>query len=119
MNAINDSIFLSCKIPDEAGILQPLYVLPDSGNRAKCLLRQDIFKQLFPNGKLNPVEDRITTAKKGDYLEILGQTEKKVEFQFANGKYRYTCRPLVVKKIQLPCLFSAHDLNKMKMVMNH
>ena len=119
MNAINDSIFLSCKIPDEAGILQPLYVLPDSGNRAKCLLRQDIFKQLFPNGKLNPVEDRITTAKKGDYLEILGQTEKKVEFQFANGKYRYTCRPLVVKKIQLPCLFSAHDLNKMKMVTNH
>ena len=96
-----------------------MYVLPDSGNRAKCLLRQDIFKQLFPNGKLIPVEDRITTAKKGDYLDILGQSERKLEFQFANGKYKYTCRPFIVKKIQLPCLFSAHDLNKMKMIMNH
>ena len=119
INSINDNIFLSCEIPDEAGILQPLYVLPDSGNRAKCLMRHDVFKKLFPNGKLIPVEDKITTAKKGDYLEIMGQSEKKVLFQFANRKYSYTCRPFVVKKIQLPCLLSAHDLNRMKMIMNH
>ena len=58
--------------------------MPDSGNRAKCLLKFEIFQKLYPRGKLLPVKDKITTAKKGDYLEIMGQTEDEIELQINN-----------------------------------
>ena len=119
LNSTDDKIFLKCKITNEIGELKPFYVLPDSGNRARCILRFDIFQKLYPNGKLIPIEEKITTAKKGDYLEIMGQTENQVEFWFANQQYGYKCRPFVVKKLQLPCLLSAHDMSQMKMIVDH
>lgn len=119
LNTVNDSIFLSCKVADEEGKLRAFYVLPDSGNRARCLLRYDIFRKLHPNAKLIPVEDKITTAKKGDYLEIMGQSEISVRLYFAKEQYLYTCRPFIVKKLQLPCLLSAHDMRQMQMIVDH
>jgi len=122
VNLIKNSqepIFLRTIIYNENNEKVTLHVLPDSGNRAKCIMQQDIFKALYPNSELVPVEDKITTAKKNDFLEIVGTPKKPIKFYLANGNFIYNTRPLIAKRLQLPCLFSAHDLEQMKMKIDY
>ena len=113
INAHNDNLFLHAQVKDGNNKDQDLMVLPDGGNRAKCILRYDIYQKLFPNQPLKPVDDVITTAKQQDRIEIVGTPEKKIDFILANGRFKYSTRPLVVKNLTLPCLFSAFDLQRM------
>jgi len=87
--------------------------LPDSGNRAMCLLRKDILDKIMPGATLKKVNSVITTAKKGDVIKIVGKVVKPIEFCIGNN-YLYKCKPLIVENLQLPCLLSARDLIKMK-----
>lgn len=90
-----------------------IYILPDGGNRAKCILRDDIFFKLYPKGELEPVEDTVTTAVRGGTIQLLGTSKEPVEFFFANHRYFYKTKPLIVKNFVLPCLLSATDLKNM------
>ena len=65
INAHNDNLFLHAQVKDGNNKDQDLMVLPDGGNRAKCILRYDIYQKLFPDQPLRPVDD-ITTAKQQD-----------------------------------------------------
>jgi hypothetical protein len=94
-------------------------VLPDSGNRAKCIVSYEIYKKLFPNGKLEPYEEKISTAKPNNFLDIIGRSKSKLTFLFARRNVEYTVRPLIAKRLQLPCLLSTHDLEKLKMQVNY
>jgi hypothetical protein len=110
-----DAIFLKTEVEGEDGKLHTIFSLPDSGNRAKCIFQHKVFIQLFPNVSIEPYNERITTAKKNEFLDIVGRSNKKIKMFFADKKFLYTLRPLISRKIQLPCLLSAHDLQQMKM----
>lgn len=122
VNLIKNSqepIFLRTILYDENNQKIILHVLPDSGNRAKCIMQYNTFKELYPNLELEPVEDKITTAKKNDFLEIIGTPKKPIKFFIANENFVYNTRPLIAKRLQLPCLFSAHDMEQMKMKIDY
>jgi hypothetical protein len=63
INAYNDNIILHTQVKDSNNKEQNLMVLPDAGNRAKCILRYDIYQKLFQNQLLRLVNDVITIAK--------------------------------------------------------
>jgi len=104
----SDHLFLKCNING-----QEVYVLPDSGNRARCVLDYKLFKRLFPKAAIEPCYDRITTAKKNDVLKVVGIPRQPISLKFANNKYIYNVRPLLARQLQLPCLLSASDMSKM------
>jgi hypothetical protein len=49
--------------------------------------------------------EKITTAKKNDFLEIVGTTTNPLKFHNANDQYACHIRPLIAKGLQLTCLF--------------
>ncbi len=85
INAHNDNLFLHAQVKEGNNKDQDLIVLPDGGNRAKCILRYHVYKKLFPDQLLRPVDDVITMAKQQDRIEIVGTPEKKIDFILANG----------------------------------
>ena len=115
---LDDKIFLQANIVDEQGENQKILILPDSGNRARCLIQFDVFRKLFPQTKLYPIKEQISTAKRNEYLEIVGQPLDPIQFKFEN-KISYLTRPLVAKRLQLPCLFSHYDLQQLKMKVSY
>jgi hypothetical protein len=66
INAYNDNLILHTQVKDSNNKEQNLMVLPDAGNRAKCILRYDIYQKLFPNQLLRLVNVVITIAKQQD-----------------------------------------------------
>jgi len=121
INAINPvkELFLKATVIDPTGQQHELYILPDGGNRSKCILRDDIYFKLFPNQTLEPFKDKVSTAVRGGGIQILGTPKTQIEFLLANGRYSYRTRPLIVRNLILPCLFSANDLKKMNMQINY
>ena len=121
INTINptNELFLKSIIYDDRNHMHTLYVLPDGGNRAKCIIREDVFFKIFPNCQLEPVKDAISTAVRGGAIQIVGTPKHQIEFLLADGRYSYKTRPLVVKNFILPCLFSASDLKRMQMNINY
>ena len=117
INAINpaNELFLKATITDEQNQKHQIYILPDGGNHSKCILRDDIFFKLFPNHPLDPIEEAVSTAVQGGGIQIVGTPKTQLEFLLAEGRYSYKTRPLIVKNLILPCLFSATDLKKMGM----
>ncbi len=107
--------FLRADIVSENDDLQRLLILPDSGNRARCIMSYEVYKHLFPTKPIERYNEKISTAKSNNYLEIVGHSKEKFTFLFAQGSVEYTVRPLIAKKLQLPCLFSMHDLQKLKL----
>ena len=75
----------------------------------------EVYKHLFPTRQIEPYDEKISTAKSNNYLEIVGRSREKLAFLFAQRNVEYTVRPLIAKKLQLPCLFSMHDLQKLKL----
>ncbi len=74
------------------------------------MISYEIFKKFFPNKTIEPYDEKISTAKPNNFLEIVGRSKNKLTFLFANRSVEYTVRPLVAKRLQLPCLLSNHDL---------
>jgi len=82
------------------------------------LMQYDYFRKLFPNTKLYPIEEQISTAKKNEYLEVVGRPTEKIQFIF-NQQFSYSTRPMVAKKLLLPCLFSHYDMQMLKLKINY
>lgn len=115
INALqNNDLFLKATLYSDDNTKHTLYVLPDGGNRAKCIMRDDVFFSMFPNRELEPSHDEVTTAVRGGGIKILGTPKDQIEFLFANQRYFYRTKPLIVKDFILPCLLSATDLKNMK-----
>jgi hypothetical protein len=77
INAITSSstkCFIKAQILTENQGRQDILVLPDSGNRAKSIIKLDIFKQFFPSMKIVPYDKTITTARRNQVLHIHGET---------------------------------------------
>jgi hypothetical protein len=49
INTHNDNLFLCAQIKDSNNKEHNLMVLPDTGNRAKCILRYDVYQKPFLN----------------------------------------------------------------------
>ena len=93
--------------------------LPDFGNRAKCMISLKIYHKLLSKTKnksklaLEPYKENISTAKSQDFMHVKGILKQNIVLSFANGKVLYSCKPLVVKDLHLPCLLSLSDLSKL------
>jgi hypothetical protein len=87
--------FLRAEVVSENGDLQPLLILPDSGNRARCIMSYEVYKHLFPTRQIEPYDEKISTAKSNNYLEIVGRSKEKLAFLFAQGNVEYTVCPLI------------------------
>ena len=123
---INDGpqkLFLQTLVYDNNDQCHTIYTLPDGGNRAQCIIRDDVFEGLFgaPANKSNvvPAKEQVYTAARGGRVQVLGKTREPIEFFFADGRFAYKVRPLVVKNFILPCLLGASDLKNMRMKINY
>ena len=119
----SQKLFLHATIYDHNNYIRNIWVLPDGGNRARCIIRDDIFYSIFGSKadktELIPTKDRIYTADRGGRVQVIGVTRRPIEFFFANGRFSYLVRPLVVKNFILPCLLGARDLKEMKAHINY
>ena len=116
-----DRVFLRTKIfkPGKQGAYSYVTCLPDSGNRVPhALMREDIFRKLYPNGQLVPNNLCITQAESKSLMNVVGRSKDPLTVQFYDGKgghINYHCRPTVCKDLHLPLLLGAADMIRLKM----
>ena len=67
---INHDPNLDCK---ENSQFKYLYVLIDTGNRARSCIDEKVFKGISPEGQVKPVKTVLTTASNGQKLDVLRQ----------------------------------------------
>ena len=87
-------LFLKAMVYDNNGHCHNIFVLPDSGNRAQCIIRDDVFEGIFgaraTKANMTPNNDQIFTATRGGRVQVLGTTREPVEFFLANGRFVYS-----------------------------
>ena len=107
---ININPNLDCK---ENSQFKYLYVLIDTGNRARSCIDEKVFKGISPEGQIKPVKTVLTTASSGQKLDVLGQTKDYIELKFYNPKNQdnilYKVRPMVVRNLSLPFVLSLYS----------
>ena len=112
---INQNPNLDCK---ENSQFKYLYVLIDTGNRARSCIDEKVFKGISPEGSVEPVKTILTTASNGQKLDVLGRTKDYIELKFYNPKNQdnilYKVRPMVVRNLSLPFVLSLYDLKKLR-----
>ena len=105
---------------EEAGSFKYVYILVDTGNRARSCIDESVLKTLHPGHEpeLENVNTLLSTAASGQSLEVLGRTKNFIELKFYNPKTQdhivYKVRPMVVRNLSLPFVISLYDLKKMK-----
>ena len=95
-----------------------MYICVDTGNRARSVIDESVYRSLHPKGELEPTDLVLTTAGQNQHLNVLGRTKEFVELKFYNPTtsdfVKYQVRPVVVRGLQLPFILSLNDLRKLK-----
>ena len=97
----------------------------DTGNQVgAALMSEKQFRDVDPNGELQPIDLTVTGAATNSSLEVLGKPKKPIEVTFYNASDKkqsnivYHMRPIVVRNLAFPLLLSWSDLKALKAHIN-